>query len=431
MNNTWSARDCLSFFKGVLTDELLFFWRDRCLDKENGGYLNCFSNDGTRLISADKYTWSQGRFLWIFSRLAIMESELFTKEERAELLAYAKSGADFLKKHAWLEGKPLRCVFLTDEKGHPKAVEGHEGYDLSISADCFVAMGFAAYARATDDESAWAVCKELSESVYKRYESGEYRSLPYPVPRGYRAHAKPMILTNMLCETYHAARIFEPDYTEVLKKRIKACHREVFEVFRDGDGLIHEFAREDGCFAKHLLCQHINPGHTLEDMWFQWEAAELLGLDVYRGKIKETVLRTLELGWDKEYGGILHFVPCDGLHTAYGAEKMTDEPQMKLVLDDWGSKLWWVHSEALYTTLLMYLNTRDEAFLSWFEKVLDYTFRVFPNPNRAVREWIQIRARDGTPQDKVVALPVKDPYHIMRNVLLIIELLERQVKQHE
>ena len=37
-------------------------------------------------------------------------------------------------------------------------------------------------------------------------------------------------------------------------------------------------------------------------------------------------------------------------------------------------------------------------------------------------------AWEGKPQEKVVALPVKDPYHIIRNVLFIIELLERQGK---
>jgi glycine dehydrogenase subunit 1 len=61
-----------------------------------------------------------------------------------------------------------------------------------------------------------------------------------------------------------------------------------------------------------------------------------------------------------------------------------------------------------------------------FEKVFDYTYKTFPNPDRSIREWIQIRTREGNPQEKVVALPVKDPYHIIRNVLLIIELLETQ-----
>ena len=40
----------------------------------------------------------------------------------------------------------------------------------------------------------------------------------------------------------------------------------------------------------------------------------------------------------------------------------------------------------------------------------------------------KIRTREGRPQEKVVALPVKDPYHIIRNVILIIELLERETK---
>ena len=66
----------------------------------------------------------------------------------------------------------------------------------------------------------------------------------------------------------------------------------------------------------------------------------------------------------------------------------------------------------------------DEDFLRLFEKVFDYTYKTFPNPNREIGEWIQIRTRDGAPQEKVVALPVKDPYHIIRNVILIIELLE-------
>ena len=93
---------------------------------------------------------------------------------------------------------------------------------------------------------------------------------------------------------------------------------------------------------------------------------------------------------------------------------------------DWGSKLWWVHSEAMYTTLLLYCRTDDTELLELFYKVFDYTYRTFPNPNREIGEWIQIRNREGVPQEKVVALPVKDPYHIIRNVLMIIELLEKR-----
>ena len=58
------------------------------------------------------------------------------------------------------------------------------------------------------------------------------------------------------------------------------------------------------------------------------------------------------------------------------------------------------------------------------EWTLYLTFRTFPNPNPKIGEWIQIRNRLGEPESKVVALPVKDPFHIARNLILIIDLLE-------
>ena len=50
----------------------------------------------------------------------------------------------------------------------------------------------------------------------------------------------------------------------------------------------------------------------------------------------------------------------------------------------------------------------------------------FINPDRSIGEWIQILTREGRPQEKVVALPVKDPFHIIRNLLLICELLSEK-----
>ena len=53
----------------------------------------------------------------------------------------------------------------------------------------------------------------------------------------------------------------------------------------------------------------------------------------------------------------------------------------------------------------------------------NYAYSTFPNTDPNIREWVQIRERSGDACEKVVALPVKDPYHVMRNLILIIELL--------
>ena len=165
MTDTLDMKEYLSFFKQELTDNLLSFWMPRCLDQENGGYLNCFTNDGSRLVSTDKYTWSQGRFLWMFSKLSMMKSTMFSQEQRQTFLQYAENGKNFLLEHVLLGPEDYRCIFLMDAEGKPKHVGDHEGYDLSISADCFVVMGFAAYALAAKDEAAWEFAKRLGDTV--------------------------------------------------------------------------------------------------------------------------------------------------------------------------------------------------------------------------------------------------------------------------
>ena len=416
----------LNYFKNELKENLLYFWMPRCLDKENGGYLNCFSNDGSKLVSKDKYTWSQGRFLWIFSKLATMGSDMFSDDERKLFLEYAKNGRDFLLKNVLIAPEDYRCVFLMNADGSPKYVDGYKELDMSISADCFVVGGMAKYAIAADDKESWEFAKKLNESVWARYQSNNYKSLPYPLSARYRNHGRPMILTNVNCEMYKAAKRFDPEYAVKVLEYIGLSHRAVFEEFKDENDLIHEFRYAEGGFPDCLFGQHINPGHTIEDMWFQLEAQDILGIRDYNGDISSIVKKTMSVGWDNEFGGLYHFVTCDGKGMEGDVGEAKDEPQMNLILGDWGSKLWWVHSEALYTTLLMYDHTDNDEFLEMFETVFDYTYKTFPNPNREIREWIQIRTRDGRPQEKVVALPVKDPYHIIRNVILIIELLEKR-----
>jgi len=132
--------------------------------------------------------------------------------------------------------------------------------------------------------------------------------------------------------------------------------------------------------------------------------------------------RTFELGWDQEFGGVQLFCDMEGGAPKGDISDTSDEPMVKKVTADWGSKLWWVHSETLYTSLLCYKITGEHRFMDMYEKAADYTFRIFPEKDPEIGEWIQIHDRTGAPESRVVALPVKDPFHIIRNVFKIIEL---------
>ena len=185
----WSELKVLAgFYENELTNRFLSFWIPRCVDRENGGFVNCFDNRGETLVSRDKYVWSQGRFVWIFSKLAGMEAPVFSEKQRAEFLALAKHGADFLMRHCLMGENDWRCIFLLDEKEEPKYVEGCDRLDMSIYADCFVSAGLAMYALQAGDREAYEFAKKLYGSILDRIDRGISRRCPIRCQR----HCVPM-----------------------------------------------------------------------------------------------------------------------------------------------------------------------------------------------------------------------------------------------
>ena len=426
MNNN-EYRRLKGFYENELTNQILSFWLPRCEDKEYGVYLNCFDNMGKQLVSYDKYTWSQGRFVWMFSRLANTSAKIFSDEQRKEFLRLAENGKNFLMKHCLMGEDDIRCVYLMDRDGSPKHVSGYEELDMSIYADCFAVLAMAGYAAAAKDKESYDFGKKLYLSIVDRVEKGKFHTLPYPLSSQYRAHGIPMILSNVTYEMYQAATLLEPGFCDELKTRLAGYTEDILTHFAAEDNVIHEVITSENKPVDGILGQHANPGHTIEDMWFMIDAMDLLEGPAWMEKISGIVKRTLEIGWDTEFGGILHYAAVIGGRPE-GEKKVPEEPTEKQVEDGWGDKLWWVHAEALYTTLLCYMRTGDEAFWNWHEKVFEYTFETFPNKDQQIREWVQIHRRNGEAEDKVVALPVKDPFHITRDLILILELLEKNAE---
>lgn len=418
--------DLYAFYEKELKENILRFWLPRCIDREYGGYLNCFTNRGDRLVSYDKYTWSQGRFLWLFSRLAVTEAPLFSEQERQRFLEYARQGAAFLEEHCLMGEDDWRAVFLMGRGGEPKAISPGAPLDMSIYADCFVIVGMAMYAYADSDPEAYQFAKRLYRSVRSRVALGRFRTLPYPLSKTYRAHGIPMMLSHTAHELHRAAAKMEPAYCGELRSHLQSLAEDILTHFVDQDNVLHEVLTCDNQFFPQVLCQHMNPGHTIEDAWFLLDAARLCERPDWNETIYAVALRALANGWDDEFGGLLHFCGVAG-GPPVGDTRGVEHEAMTQQLTGWSDKLWWIHSEALYTTLRCYIASGNEEFLQWYHRISRYTFQTFPNPDSSIGEWIQIRGRDGAPQDKVVALPVKDPYHIARNMLLILELLHQSI----
>lgn len=408
-----------------LTVQVLPFWQ-KAIDKARGGVFTGFDPAGAQLVHRDKFTWSQGRFLWLWSRLS--QDVKQGKLPGAENVYMEQAGQlyRFLRDHAFLPNG--NCAFLLTEDGEPKESRAGEGLDASFYADCFVVMGFAAYAQTSGEGEALELAADLYDRVRRRLAEGSVRSEPYPIPDGYRSHGFAMIMLNTSQVLADACQEFDSGEEPRYREQSLEYAREILGDFCDERFRVREVIPAGDAAAKPgpgapeaLLLRHLNPGHTVESMWFVLEEAARHGDTEMIGQACRVLLRALESGWDPVHGGLLRYIDLDGGEPlgkpldAPGADRFET-----LIRTTWDMKLWWPHSEGLYATLLAYRLTGDEAYAAWHQRLLKYTLNTFPaDPGR---EWIQIRSRAGAPVDQVVALPVKDPYHIARNLLLLIEL---------
>ncbi len=414
MINVNSEKELEQFFYQHLNKVVLPFWLNNGIDKKNGGYYTCFDNLGKNLISTDKYTWSQGRLIWVWAKL-------YQETGNEKFLMLAENGVNFVLDNCFLENG--YCAFLVDEEGNKKEPVKGLGYDFSNYADCFVAMGLAKFAEVSGKEDVFERSISLYDLIIKRINGGDFKSQPYPVPKGYKSHGIPMIALNTGQVLAEAMDKFNDDRIEELQKSNKFFVEEIMNNF-ERNNLIYEMVGKDNKIKKSILGQYINPGHTIEDMSFIMQYAKENNRNEIIERVVQIMKHTFKVGWDEQFGGLFQFIGVDGYKPSGNEKGIEDSEMVKKLKNNWDNKLWWPHSEALYSFYFAYTLTNDKELFNLFEIIFNYTFSTFPNPNKQVGEWIQIRNREGKPVEKIVALPVKDPYHILKNLILLNELLK-------
>jgi N-acylglucosamine 2-epimerase len=397
----------------AVSDLLPFWWK--AVDTQHGGIFTCFDNSGVNLVSRSKYTWSQGRFVWLWSRAARMITASMLPGDAAAYVREAARTVEFLNDNVFLANG--NCVYVLSEAGDK--IEGSDS-DTSIYADCFVLLGFAEYALVARDSQVLQTAFQVYDRIRARLASGSFRTEPYPIPAGFRSHSIGMILLRITQILADAADALDHKRHQEVTHETLRCAAEILDVFVCADGRVHELIPTEERLKETILARHATPGHIFESMWFVIRSALQHGRAQWIERACRSITWAFEAGWDSEFGGTFRYVDHEG-----GSPRGVagNERYEALMMDTWDTKIWWPHAEALYATLLASTVTGDPRFRSMHTKLFEYVFRTFPNPDRAVGEWIQIRDRRGTPLDKVVALPVKDPYHILQDVLLIVELL--------
>lgn len=376
-------------YKAELLNNVVPFWEKNSKDEQSGGYFTCLDRQGN-VFDTDKFIWLQGRQVWMFSTL------YNNVEQRPEWLEMAEHGAKFLQTYG--HDGDLNWYFSLTREGKPLV----EPYN--IFSDCFATMAFGQLFKATGNEIYGNIAKNTFENILKRSDNpkGKFNK-SVSGTRPLKGFSLPMIMCNLSLEIEHLLP------NELVDSTIQTVLHEVMEVFYQKEsGLILENVNPDGSFSDSFEGRLLNPGHAIESMWFIMDLSVRLKRPELAQQAVEIMLRTLKHGWDEQYGGIFYFLDVKG------------HPTQQL---EWDQKLWWVHIETLISLIKGYALTGNPECLEWFEKVHNYTWSHFADPEYG--EWFGYLNRRGE-----VLLPLKGGkwkgcFHVPRGLFQVWKTLEK------
>jgi N-acylglucosamine 2-epimerase len=383
------------FYRTYLLDHVMPFWERHGIDRVHGGIFTGINDDGT-LNTTDKFVWSNARAIYTFSALY---NHMGGDPRWLEL---ARNICEFCLAHG--RERPGVWGYLLDREG--RMLEGEK----AIQVDAFAIMGLTEYARACGDRRAVEAALETYRASRERLSRpGSYGTFPYPLPPGAKAHRDYFQFAFAWFGLgVHLKR------QDIIDDAVSRAN-EVMTVFRrPREQVLLEYVGLDGTPLDTPAGRAMVPGHAIESMWFMIHIYRHLGQPERIAQAIETIRWGLEKGWDTECGGLFLGIDVEGREPVYWKNAET--------------KIWWVFAEALYATLLAYEHCGQPWCLDWYWKIHDWAFRHFPDPQHG--EWTQRLDRQGSKIDTVIALPVKDPFHLPRALIWCIDVLGR-LKQRE
>jgi N-acylglucosamine 2-epimerase len=394
-----SREQLAGVYRHGLLGDVLPFWLRHGLDCEHGGILTCLDRDGG-LIDTDKSVWFQGRAAWMFATTA--QTSGVDERMSNQCLAAARSCIEFLRAHcASPDGK---LYFTVTREGRPLRMRRY------VYSESFAAIANAAYAKATGDERYASDAIRFFET-YLRYSFSpgvmqpKFESTrpmkgigPHMIgiatAQALRASLGEVVVGGRTCTEWIDASI-----AEIERDFLKPGHRALLEcVGADGEVIDHHEGRT------------LNPGHAIECAWFLLHEGALRR-NRHLVQIGTTILDwTWERGWDLECGGLLYFVDLLG----------------KPVQEYWHDmKFWWPHNEAIIATLLAWQLTGEERFAQMHQKVHDWSFRHFADPEHG--EWFGYLHRDGRLSSRAKGSLYKGPFHLPRMLWYCWQQLEQGI----
>ena len=382
----------------VLQTNILPFWLDKMIDRENRGFYGRRDGHGVLHPDAEKGAILTARILWTFSAA-------YRMLKRPEYLAAATRAKDYILEHFY--DKEFGGIYWSlDCLGRPKDTK------KQFYAIGFAIYGLSEYARATADREALDYAIRLFECIEQhsldRKDNGYIEACTREWGKIEDMRLSDFDANYPKSQNTHL-HIIEP-YTNLFRiwkdERLEKALRNLINIFTDKI-LNPETHHLDLFFdndwtrgAGHLESY----GHDIECSWLMHEAALVLGDEEVLRKVEpivKLVAKASEKGLNAD-GSMVHEANVDTEH-----------------VDD--DLHWWVQAEAVVGFFNIYQYFGDDQALEKATHCWQYIKQnLIDNENG---EWYWSRHADGTlnlEDDKAGFW--KCPYH---NGRMCLELIER------
>ena len=384
----------------VLMGNILPFWLEKTIDRENGGFYGRIDGHGVLHKEAEKGAILNARILWTFSAA-------YRVLRKPEYLEAATRAKDYVIAHFY--DKEFGGTYWSlDYLGQPKDTK------KQFYAIGFMIYGLSEYARATGDKEALDYAIRLFDTIeshsFDRENNGNIEACTRE-----RGEIADMRLSDFdanypKSQNTHL-HIIEP-YTNLFRvwkdERLERALRNLINIFTDH--ILNPETHHLDLFFENDWTRgagHLESyGHDIECSWLMHEAALVLGDKDVLAKVEpvvQMVAKASEKGLNAD-GSMIHEANLDTGH-----------------VDD--DLHWWVQAETVVGFFNIYQYFGDETALDKAERCWQY---IKDNLiDRENGEWYWSRHADGTLNtDDDKAGFWKCPYHNGRMCLEIIERTE-------
>ena len=382
-----------------LEDNILPFWINHVVDKENGGFYGAITNDLEIHNEKPRSAILCARILWTYAIA-------YRRLRKEEYIAMARWAYDYLTQVFW-DQEYGGLYWEVDARGHPVSDRKHH------YAQAFGIYGLTEYYKITKEQKSLQLAQNLFhlleqhafDTNYQGYFEGSTRAWK-PLTDTQLSEreidcSKSMNTMLHILEAYtNLLRVWKDDKLKnqhcalihVFQKRILDSHTGHFKLFFDNQ--------------LNSLSELISFGHDIEGSWLLWEAAEMQGDRKLSESIREVAIH---------------------IATAVYQEGTDEDGSLVYEADSHGwtdtCKSWWAQAEAMVGFYNAYqlsgqVQFEQAALRCWSyiqDKVVD----------KVNGDWFKELHRDGTPDNsRFKVSPWDCPYHHSRACLEMISRLD-------